>query len=64
MQLKAWLSAEGVAFEAKDITADPEALQELMERARGLRGVPVTIIGDEAVRGFDKAKIAALLGLG
>jgi glutaredoxin len=52
-----------VAYEVKDVLSDPEALQEMMERSRGIRSVPVTIVGDEPVRGVDKERIAALLGL-
>lgn len=34
-----------------------------MEATGGLRGVPVIVIGSEVVRGFDRAKVANLLGL-
>lgn len=34
-----------------------------MEVTRGLRGVPVIVIGNEVIRGFDRERIAALLGL-
>lgn len=34
-----------------------------MEVTNGLRGVPVIVVGSEVVRGFDREKIAALLGL-
>lgn len=61
---KAYLSSHGVEFDAKDVTADPANLQELMEVTGGMRGVPVIVIGNEVVRGFNKEKVASLLGLG
>lgn len=42
---------------------DPENLQEMMEVTGGLRGVPVIVIGSEVIRGFNKEKVAGLLGL-
>lgn len=41
---------------------NPENLQEMMEVTGGLRGVPVIVIGSEVIRGFDREKVAALLG--
>jgi hypothetical protein len=35
----------------------------MMEVTRGLRGVPVIVIGHEVVRGFNRERVAALLGL-
>jgi glutaredoxin 3 len=61
---KEYLSSHGVEFDAKDVTANPANLQELMEVTGGMRGVPVIVIGGDVVRGFNKAKVAALLGLG
>lgn len=63
MQAKEYLSSHGVEFDAKDVVANPEHLQEMMEVTHGLRGVPVIVIGSEVVRGFNREKVAALLGL-
>lgn len=63
MQAKAYLSSHGIEFDAKDVVQNPEYLQEMMEVTRGLRGVPVLVIGAQVVRGFDRERIAALLGL-
>lgn len=40
---------------------DPQAREELMRL--GYRRVPVTVVGDQAVEGFNKAKLEQLLGL-
>ncbi len=44
------------------VEQDPEALEELL-RVAGKRTTPVTLIGDEVVAGFDRKRLAALLGL-
>jgi len=55
-----YLSHKGVSVESRDIRSDPKALQELLDR--GFRVTPVILIGDEAIPGFDKARIDAALG--
>jgi len=46
---------------AKDVQADPEALNEL--HRLGYRATPVTLVDGEAVVGFDRGRIERLLGL-
>jgi glutaredoxin 3 len=58
---KEFLSRHGIAFEERDVTRDEAALAELEKRS--LMTTPVTFIDDEAVVGFDKAKLAGLLGV-
>jgi len=41
---------------------DQEALEEVVRRT-GARAVPIVIIGDEVVIGFDRGKLQRLLGL-
>lgn len=60
---KEFLSLHGIQFDYKDITADPEALAEMLGYTGGRRGVPVIVIGDEVLRGFDRGRISELLGL-
>ena len=45
----------------KNVREDPAALKELL--ALGYQSTPVTLIDGEAVKGFDREKIAKLLGL-
>ena len=53
--MKEFLSREGVAFVARNVDEDEEAYTELI--ARGFRTIPVTIIGDQAIRGFDETAL-------
>ena len=49
--MKEFLSRAGIEFVAKNVEEDDSAYDELV--ARGFRSVPVTIIGGQAIRGFD-----------
>ncbi len=61
-QAKEFLRSGGVAFEDVNVMEDAEARQELV-RLTGQMAVPVITVGDEVVRGFDKARLKNLLGL-
>ena len=58
---KEFLSQKGIEFIHKNVRADRAALKELLDM--GFQSTPVTIIGGEAVVGFDQSKIEQLLGL-
>ena len=60
--MKEFLSREGHAFDAKNIEEDDAAYDELM--ALGARAVPVTVIGDQVITGFDQAQLRAALAAG
>jgi len=49
-----------VAFTEKNVGRDPQARQELMEL--GLLSLPVLLIGDQKLTGFNPAKIDEALG--
>ena len=55
--MKAWLSRAGVPFTAYNVDEDDRAYDDLI--ARGYRSVPVTIVGDEALTGYDPDALAA-----
>ena len=55
--MKEFLSREGVPFTALNVDEDAAAYDELI--ARGFRTVPVTIIGDRILRGYDPSALAA-----
>lgn len=55
-----YLNEKGVDFVEKNINEDANARKELM--ARGHMGVPVIVVGDEEIVGFDKPKLDQLLG--
>ena len=58
---KEFLSQKAVAFEERDVSKDPAALEELQNRR--LMTTPVTLIDGEVVVGFDQKKLEGLLGL-
>jgi glutaredoxin len=61
-RVEEFLTEHGVAFQTRDIAADPAAMDEL-ERL-GVATTPVTVIDGQIVVGFDRKRLAALLGLG
>ena len=54
--MKELLSREGVPFTAYNIDEDDRAYDELL--ARGWRTVPVTVIGERVIKGFNPVEIA------
>ena len=58
---KEFLSEHGIAFEERDVSTDRAALDELQKR--NLMTTPVTLIDEDAVVGFDRARLAKLLGI-
>jgi len=60
--VKEFLSRAGAPFVVKEIDDDDRAYDELI--ARGFRTVPLTIIGERAVKGYDPAALkSAIAGL-
>jgi glutaredoxin len=57
--VKAWLSQAGVSFEVRNVDEDPTAYDELL--ARGFRSVPVTIVGELAIVGYQPGALAAAI---
>lgn len=58
--VKDWLTAKGVTFEVRDVMTS-RAYQEEVERF-GFMGVPVTVVGEKAVKGFAPSELEALVG--
>jgi len=54
-----YLSQKGVPFTEKNIARDPSAVQELM--SMGIRSLPVIVIGDKRLSGFNPKAIDAAL---
>ena len=54
-----YLSQKGVPFTEKNIARDPGAVQELM--SMGVRSLPVIVIGDKRLSGFNPKAIDAAL---
>jgi len=59
---KDFFKANNVAYTDYNVAADPEKRKELVDKS-GQMGVPVILIGEEMVIGFNKPKIAQLLGI-
>ena len=57
---KALLSRRGVEFDVRDIEQDPMAFDEL--RALGLMSVPVVVVGEHYVVGWNPTKVGELVG--
>lgn len=57
---KEFLKENDIEFKEVDVGADQEAAKEMMEKS-GQSGVPVIMIDDEIVTGFDKDKLRKLL---
>jgi glutaredoxin len=57
--VKEFLSREGHTFEVRNIEDDDAAYDELMKL--GARAVPVTVIDDQVVTGFDQARLREAL---
>ena len=55
-----YLSRKGVAFVAKDVQEDPEALRELLEVLHS-QGTPTIVVDGKMLVGFERAKLDALL---
>ena len=57
--MKEFLSRAAVPFTAHNVDEDDRAYDELI--ARGFRTVPVTVIGDQIVKGYDVDALTAAL---
>jgi hypothetical protein len=57
--VKEFLSRAGRSFVERNVDLEDAAYDDLI--ARGWRTVPMTIMGDAAVRGFDESGLRALL---
>ena len=59
---KEFFQTNSIAYTEHDVAGDAEQRKIMIEKS-GQMGVPVILIGEELVVGFDKPKIAQLLGL-
>lgn len=59
---KEFFKANNVAYTEHDVASDMDKRKEMVERS-GQLGVPVILIENDLIVGFDKAKIASLLGV-
>jgi len=58
---KAFLEKNNVPYESIDVGADTEAAKKMIDIS-GQRGVPVIVVGDEVIVGFDAQRLNELFG--
>ncbi|MDD2493781.1 MAG: glutaredoxin family protein [Tissierellia bacterium] len=56
---KDYLDEKGYTYEEKNISYDSEAKKELI--SQGFMGVPIIMVDDEVVEGFNKSKLDEML---
>lgn len=59
---KDYFKKNNVAYTEYNVGTDIEKRKEIVEKS-GQMGVPVIVIGDELIVGFDQPRISQLLGL-
>jgi len=59
---KDFFAEKGVEYTGHDVSTDAAKREEMIQLT-GQLGVPVIVIGDEMMVGFDRAKVAAKLGI-
>ena len=57
---KEYLDQKGITYESIDLSTNPDAVKEMVDLT-GQMGVPVIVVDEEAVVGFDKDKLEQLL---
>lgn len=59
---KEYLGSHNISYEAFDVASDAEKRKEMMEKS-GQLGVPVILVDDAVVVGFNRTKLAQLLDI-
>ncbi|MFH0731657.1 MAG: glutaredoxin family protein [Candidatus Omnitrophota bacterium] len=62
IKVKQFLKENNVVFEEIDVSADPAKVEEMINKT-GQMGVPVVLIDDEAIVGFDPQAISSALDI-
>lgn len=58
--MKEFLSQKGVRYVEKDVSVDRDAANEMVNKS-GQMGVPVIVVDDEVVIGFDRERLERLI---
>lgn len=61
VQLKKYLQESNINFEERNIDTDDAYGEELWNM--GMRAVPVTVVGDEKILGFNTTQLKQVLGI-
>jgi len=59
---KEFFKNNNIQYEEKDVSVDQATANEMVQKS-GQMGVPVILVGEEKVVGFDQPKLKILLGL-
>ena len=59
---KDFFTSKGIVYEDFNVSSDLEKRKEMMDKS-GQMGVPVIIIKDQIIVGFNKSRIMDLLGI-
>ncbi len=57
---KSYLSEKGIEFQERDISQDPQAVEDLVYKYQS-RSTPTLVIGDEVMIGFDPDRVEQIL---
>ncbi len=60
-EAKAFLKEHNIQFTEYNISKDKEARMDVMKK--GYRSVPLIMVGDKVIIGFDRREVSELLGL-
>ena len=59
---KEFFAQNNVQYTEHNVASDMEKRQEMIDKS-GQMGVPVILVGDELIVGFDKEKLSSALGV-
>lgn len=59
---KDFLKEKGIGYTEYNVASDLEKRQEMIQKS-GQMGVPVILVGDELIVGFDKERLVSSLGI-
>lgn len=59
---KDFLKEKGIGYTEHNVAQDLEKRQEMIQKS-GQMGVPVILVGDEIIVGFDQARLVSSLGV-
>ena len=59
---KEYFNTNNIKYDSFDVASDMEKRKEMMEKS-GQLGVPVILVDDQVVVGFNRSRLARLLGL-
>lgn len=59
---KEFLKEQGIGYAEFNVAQDLEKRQEMIQKS-GQMGVPVILVGDELIVGFDKERLESALGV-